>query len=106
MQEVLNLLPVLAIAISMNIASGLYYNIGIQKLKFDKKILISGLIKALIIAGMFIGTSYCFETTDLSSIGVTPIFIMTSAITLYVTKALISLAKILGVDVKINSGEK
>lgn len=99
MKEILNLLPVLFVAIAMNIAAGLYYNIGTQKLSFDFKKLLSGIIKAIIVAGMFIGLAYCFEATDLSSIGVTPIFVIMSAITLYVTKALISLGKILGVDV-------
>lgn len=100
MTEIIKLLPVLAIAISMNIASGLYYNIGTQKLKFEWNVLISGIIKAAIVAFLFIGTAYCFEATDLSSIGVTPVFVMMSAITLYVAKALISLGKILGVDIK------
>lgn len=100
MTEILKLLPVLAVAIAMNIGAGLYYSIGTKKLTFDWKKLIAGVIKAVIVAGMFIGTSYCFEATDLSSIGVTPVFVMMSAITLYVGKALISLGKILGVEIK------
>lgn len=100
MTEILNLLPVLAVAITMNIGAGLYYNIGTKNLTFDWKKLFSGIIKATIIAGMFIGTAYCFEATDLSSIGVTPIFVMMSAITLYVGKALVSLGKILGIEIK------
>lgn len=100
MAEILNLLPVLAVAIAMNIGAGLYYNIGTKKFSFNLKTLISGIIKAAIVAGMFIGTAYCFEVTDLSSIGVTPVFVILSAITLYVSKALISLGKILGIEVK------
>ena len=100
MKEILNLLPVLAVAIAMNIGAGLYYNIGTKNLTFNLKTLITGIIKAAIVAGMFIGTAYCFEATDLSSIGVTPVFVMMSAITLYVGKALISLGKILGVEIK------
>ena len=99
-KEILHLLPVLAIAIAMNMGAGLYYNIGKQKLEFEWNTLLCGVIKALIIAGMFLGTSYCFEATDLSSIGITPYFIMSSAIVLYVSKALISLGKILGVEIK------
>lgn len=98
MQEIITLMPVLAIAIVMNIAGGIYYNVGSQNLTFSYKILITGIIKAAIVAGMFIGMAYCFEATDLSSIGVTPIFVMMSAITLYVGKAMIALAKILGVE--------
>lgn len=100
MTEILNLLPVLGVAIAMNIGAGLYYNIGTKNLAFDWKVLVSGIVKAAIVAGMFIGTAYCFEATDLSSIGVTPAFVMMSAITLYVTKALISLGKILGVSIE------
>lgn len=99
MSEIIKLLPVLFTAIAMNIAAGIYYNIGTRKLSFNTKALISGIIKAFIVSGMFIGTAYCFEATDLSSIGVTPVFIITSAITLYVSKALISLGKILGIDI-------
>lgn len=100
MNEILNLLPVLAVAIAMNIGAGLYYNIGTKQLSFDWKILFSGILKAAIVAGMFIGTAYCFEATDLSSIGVTPIFVMMAAITLYVGKALVSLGRILGIEIK------
>ena len=100
MNEILTLLPVLSVAILMNLGAGLYYSIGTKKTAFNSKIFLSGIIKAAIIAGMFIGTAYCFEATDLSSIGVTPIFVMTSAIILYVGKALISLGKILGLEIK------
>lgn len=101
MNEILHLLPVLFMAISMNIITGTYYNIGTKKLPFSFKTLFSGILKATIIAGIFLGTGYCFETTDLSSIGVTPVFILTSAITLYVGKTLVSLGKILGIEVKL-----
>lgn len=100
MKEVLNLLPILCIAILMNIGAGIYYNIGTKKLNFNWNTLISGIIKSFIVSGMFVGTAYCFDATDLSAIGVTPIFIMMAAITLYVTKALTSLAKILGIEMK------
>ena len=100
MNEVLTLLPVLAVAIVMNIAAGIYYNVGTQDIEFNFKKLLSGIIKAGIVAGIFIGTAYCFEATDLSSIGVTPVFVIMSAITIYVGKALTSVAKILGVSIE------
>ena len=100
MTEIIKLLPILAIAISMNIAAGLYYSIGTKELSFSWKKFISGIFKASIIAYLFIGTAYCFESTDLSSLGVEPMFIMTSAIALYVGKAVVSLGKILGIEVK------
>lgn len=104
MKEILNLLPVLAVAIAMNIGAGIYYNVGTKKSNFSWHVLRSGVIRAAIIAGMFIGVSYCFETTDLSAIGVTPTFIITSAIALYVGKALTSLGKILGIQISAEKG--
>lgn len=104
MQKIIELLPVLLIAIAMNLASGMYYNIGTVKSNFDFKVLINGLVKALIISGMFIGTTYCFTIVDLSAIGVDPIIIIMAAITLYVGKAMVSLGKILGLE--INTGRK
>lgn len=100
MTEILDMLPVLAIAITMNIGAGLYYNIGTQKFDFKWNILISGIIKAAIVACIFIGLAYCFDVTDLSSIGVDPMFVMKSAVVLYIGKVIISLSKILGIEVK------
>ena len=37
MTEIIKLLPILAIAISMNIAAGLYYSIGTKELSFSWK---------------------------------------------------------------------
>ena len=99
MKELISLRPTLAIAITMNIAAGMYYNIGTRRMHFELSLLASGLLKAAIVTFMFIGTAYCFDATDLSATGVTPMFIMTSAIGLYVGKAMISLGKILGVNI-------
>ena len=100
MKEIINLLPVLLVAILMNIIAGTYFNICSENIDFSWKKLASGIVKAVIASGMFLGTAYFFEKTDLSSIGITPSFVMSSAISLYVGKALISLSKILGVDIK------
>lgn len=100
MKEIIQLLPVLLVAVVMNIAAGTYFNVGKENFKFSFKKLISGVIKAAIVGGMFIGTAYCFEATDLSSVGITPIFVMLSAISIYVGKAVVSLGKILGVEIK------
>lgn len=100
MKEILELLPILAIAIIMNIGAGLYYNIGTKKLSFDNKILLAGFAKAAIVAGIFMGSAFCFEATDLSALGISPDLIMTSAIALYVGKAVMSLCRILGIEVK------
>lgn len=100
MKEIVELLPVLLVAVVMNIAAGTYFNVERENFKFSLKKLASGIVKAFIVGGMFIGTAYCFEATDLSSVGITPIFVMLSAISLYVGKAIVSLGKILGVEIK------
>ena len=100
MKEIVNLLPVLFTAMLMNIMAGTYFNIGKQNIVFNWKKLASGIIKAGIVGGIFIGTAYCFDTIDLSSIGVTPASVMLSAISLYTGKALITLGRILGIDIK------
>ena len=103
MKEILNYLPLLAIAMMSNILCGVYYNINVKEIKFDWIKLLNGLIKATIVATVFIGVAYIFDNmSDLSTaLGVTPQFIMISAVTLYTGKALVSLAKILGVDITV-----
>lgn len=100
MSEIIQMLPVLAVAVGINIATGMYYNIGTQKIHFNLKTLFTGIAKALTVVAAFIGSAYCFEAADLSSTGITPSFAMTSAILLYVGKALGSLGKILGIETK------
>lgn len=104
--NITHLLPTLAIAIAINVLLGLYNNISIDKCNFDWKILANGIIKAAIIACAFMGIAYAFDSTDLSTIGVTPDLIMNSAIILYMTKAVQNLIKILGItNININSEE-
>lgn len=102
MNEIITALPVLGIAMLANIALGTYYSIGIQSIPFDCKKLINGSLKALLIGASFLGIAYCFDATDLSSIGVTPEFVMNSAVSLYTGKDLMAVSKILGVDTSAN----
>lgn len=102
--NITHLLPTLAIAIAINVLLGLYNNVSIDKCNFDWKILVNGIIKAAIIAFSFMGIAYAFDSTDLSTIGITPDLIMNSAIILYMTKAVQNLIKILGItNININS---
>lgn len=88
----------LCIAALVNVLLGLYNNIGVEGYKFDIRKLINGLIKAVIIIVAFIGVAYCFDITDLNSLGVTPDMIVNTAIILYIGKSLQNLAKVLGVE--------
>ena len=99
---ILTYLPVLGIAIAVNVVLGLYNNISNIKECFDWKKLLNGVIKAACISAAFIGLAYCFDATgtviDVGVFDITPELIMTSAIILYVAKGLKNLASILGVN--------
>lgn len=91
----------LCIAALVNVILGLYNNIGVERYKFDIRKLINGLIKAVIIIVAFIGIAYCFDVTDLNSLGLTPDMIVNTAIILYISKSLQNLTKILGVETSL-----
>lgn len=91
----------LCIAALVNVLLGIYNNIGIEGYKFDIRKLINGLIKAVIIIVAFIGVAYCFDITDLNSLGITPDMIVNTAIILYIGKSLQNLTKILGVEASL-----
>ena len=105
MLEILNYLPLLGIAVVCNILCGIYYNINVKEIKFNWLKLLNGVIKAIIVIVVFIGMAYIFDQMKelAEALGVTPKFIMVSAITLYTSKVLISLGKILGVEIKIET---
>ena len=91
----------LCIAALVNVLLGLYNNIGVERYKFDVRKLINGLIKAVIVIIAFIGIAYCFDVTDLNSLGLTPDMIVNTAIILYIGKSLQNLAKVLGVETSL-----
>lgn len=91
----------LCIAALVNVLLGLYNNIGVEGYKFDVHKLINGLIKAAIVIVAFIGVAYCFDITDLNSLGLTPDMIVNAAIVLYIGKSLQNLTKILGVETSL-----
>ena len=105
MLEILNYLPLLGIAVVCNILCGIYYNINVKEIKFNWLKLFNGIMKAIIVIVVFIGMAYIFDQMKelAEALGVTPKFIMVSAITLYTSKVLISLGKILGVEIKIET---
>lgn len=107
MSEMLIQLGLLAVAIICNILCGIYYNINIKEANFDWYKLVNGVIKAIVISAVAIGMAFVFENKpELSeAVGVTPNFVINSAIILYVSKALVGLGKILGIKVDIKGDE-
>lgn len=107
MGEMLIQLGLLAVAIICNILCGIYYNINIKEANFDWYKLVNGVLKAIVISAVAIGMAFVFENKpELSdAVGITPNFVINSAIILYVSKALVGLGKILGVKVDIKGDE-
>ena len=101
LEMILNYLPVLGIAIVVNIILGLYNNINNIKETFDWRKLVTGVIKAACVAIAFIGLAYCFDATgtviDVGVFDINPELIMTSSIVLYVGNGLQNLIGILGI---------
>ena len=107
MSEMLIQLGLLAVAIICNILCGIYYNINIKDANFDWYKLVNGMLKAIVISAVAIGMAFVFENKpELSeAVGVTPNFVINSAIILYVSKVLVGLGKILGIKVDIKGDE-
>ena len=97
LSAVMSSMIALIIAAIVNILMGIYNNVSVENCKFDFHKLLNGIIKAIIIIVSFIGIAYCFDVTDLSSIGVTPDLVVNAAIVLYVGKAMQNIMKVIGV---------
>ena len=61
MQEAIQLLGLLGLAVISNILGGMYINVNIKDFKFDWKKLINGIAKALMITFMFLSLAYILE---------------------------------------------
>lgn len=99
MENIVNSLPILAVAMVLNVLFGIYNSIVNSDVKFDKTLLIKGVAKSILIGSGFIGLAFCFDRTDLSMLGIEPYAIMNMAIILYVSKFINNFAKVLGIDI-------
>ena len=102
MMEVLYLLPVLAVAMILNIACGTWYNIKVTDIKFDRAKFLDGIKKALIIGCSLIGLAYIVKEVPsvTEAIGIAPVGVITLAIIGYTVKFVGNLVKILGITIK------
>lgn len=96
--EVAHTLPVLFILIIVNIISGTVNSLTVQKVQFDKKKMIYGIVKAMVAIVSVFTLAYVFDTIDLSGIGFTPMTIISTGIIVYACKLSINIVKILGLD--------
>ena len=88
MQEAIQLLGLLGLAVISNILGGMYINVNIKDFKFEWQKLVNGIIKAIIISFMFLSLAYIIEQIpDLESVlGVQPKAMIVSATGIYVAK--------------------
>lgn len=88
MQEAIQLLGLLGLAVISNILGGMYVNVNIKNFKFDWQKLVNGIIKAVIISFMFLSLAYILEQIpDLESVlGMQPKTMIISAIGIYIAK--------------------
>lgn len=88
MQEAIQLLGLLELAVISNILGGMYVNVNIKNFKFEWQKLVNGIIKAIIISFMFLSLAYILEQIpDLESVlGMQPKTMIISAIGIYIAK--------------------
>lgn len=99
MKETVDLLILLGLAVIGNILGGVYVNINLNKIKFDWKKLVTGLIKAVCVSSMFLILALIVERMPnvTESIGIEPKTLIVSAIIIYATKIAGHLMKIFGI---------
>lgn len=99
MIELLQLIAGLGLAVVTNIALGMWYKIGKQKIAFDWKVMLAGVAKGLILGGSFVSVAYVIELTGVTPDAV-PTTIVLAGVALYLGKILIQWKNILGLTSK------
>lgn len=98
MKETIDLLILLGLSVIGNILGGVYVNINLNKIEFDWKKLVTGLIKAACVTSMFLILALVVENMPsvTESIGVEPKALIVGAIAIYSTKIVGHLTTIFG----------
>lgn len=98
MQEAIQLLGLLGLAVISNTLGGMYVNVNIKDFKFDWKKLINGIAKALMIAFMFLSLAYILDQIPslIDVLGMQPKAMIIGAISIYVAKTSQHLIDIFG----------
>lgn len=88
MQEAIQLLGLLELAVISNILGGLYVNVNIKDFKFEWQKLVNGIIKAVMVMFMFLSLAYILEQVPslVDTLGMQPKTMIISAIGIYVAK--------------------
>ena len=98
----LSLLPYLGITVSINIILGLFHSTRTLHERFSIKKFLISLLKSIIIGTSFISLAFVFDKMDLAvalrDYLIEPDLLLYSAIIVYLSKALVNLQNILGVN--------
>lgn len=100
MQESIQLLGLLGLAVVGNILGGMYVNVNIKNFNFDWQKLVNGAIKAIIVVFMFLSLACILEQIPSLSetIGIEPKAMIVSAIGIYTAKVGKHLITIFGIN--------
>lgn len=95
-------LVVLFVVVTANILLGMYNNINVNKIKFDKKKFFKGLGKGVIIAYACYALAFAFYMIPelAETVGIEPKTIIMAAIVIYVLKVIAHLKDIFGIEGK------
>lgn len=98
MDEVRELIILLAIVVADNVLGGVYVSLSMDNFKFDLKKFFNGVLKALCVTAMLYGLSYVvYKLPSLrETLGVEPKAMIVSGIAVYAAKVAGQLTKILG----------
>lgn len=104
--ECIKYLPVLFLCIAGYMITGVLASTTIDKISFDKKYFLNGIVKVVVISVSIIILAYAFEIVDMSSIGYTPVTIVSTGIVVYATKLLKNIIKLLKLTDRFNLTEE
>ena len=104
--ECIKYLPVMFLCIFGYMITGVLASTIIDKISFDKTYFINGIVKAVVVSVSVIILAYAFEIVDMSSLGYTPVTVVSTGIVVYATKLLKNIIKLLKLTDKFNLSDE
>ena len=98
-KEVANLLPILFACMGGNVIAGTLSSMTIDKFKFSPVRFFDAIVAAVCILVL----AYASQKIDLSSIGYSPVTMVSTGIILYATKMAKNLVKLIGLSEQLNA---
>jgi predicted membrane channel-forming protein YqfA (hemolysin III family) len=95
MESLLELLPLLALAIGMYVVLGIFKNMAIKRQRFEPAIFGRGVVKALLFLGCVIGLTFIVDNTHIIDESLRPELLLQGALIYYVGKVFYQLKEIL-----------